>query len=189
VARKLTAVGIVRSEHLKQAIDSCEWLSPKLPFFYGASRISAYLANEVYEGCSRQALDVVSRTVGRAGSGITLSPFGSCLPDFNLRMSRGFLAIRASRSRRRLCEVDFQPQGPVGATRGSVGREREAQRFLESIPWCTFVCRRRALIGLHQLPRCRPSAGLPLDVEIAGTRHGNPVVPTEVSRFLFILSQ
>jgi hypothetical protein len=36
-------------EHLKQAIDSWERLSSKLPFFYGTSRNPAYLANEVYE--------------------------------------------------------------------------------------------------------------------------------------------
>ena len=34
---------------LKQAIDACDWLSPKLPFFYGSSKNPAYLANEVYE--------------------------------------------------------------------------------------------------------------------------------------------
>jgi len=33
---------------LKTAIDQCEWLSPKRPFFYGAFRNEAYLANEVY---------------------------------------------------------------------------------------------------------------------------------------------
>jgi integrase/recombinase XerD len=37
------------SNRLKQAIDTCEWLSPKLPFFYGSSKNPAYLANEVYE--------------------------------------------------------------------------------------------------------------------------------------------
>jgi integrase len=37
------------SDRLKAAIDTCEWLSPKLPFSYGASRNPAYLANEVYE--------------------------------------------------------------------------------------------------------------------------------------------
>jgi integrase len=36
-------------DRLKKAIDACEWLSPKLPFFYGSSRNPAYLANEVYE--------------------------------------------------------------------------------------------------------------------------------------------
>ncbi len=35
-------------ERLKKAIDECEWLSPSLPFAYGTSRNSAYLANEVY---------------------------------------------------------------------------------------------------------------------------------------------
>ena len=34
---------------LKQAIDTCEWLSAKLPFFYGFSKNPSYLANEVYE--------------------------------------------------------------------------------------------------------------------------------------------
>ena len=34
---------------LKEAIDACNWLSPKLPFFYGSSKNPAYLANEVYE--------------------------------------------------------------------------------------------------------------------------------------------
>jgi integrase len=37
------------SDRLKKAIDGCNWLSPKLPFFYGSSRNPAYLANEVYE--------------------------------------------------------------------------------------------------------------------------------------------
>jgi len=37
------------SDRLKKAIDGCEWLSPKLPFFYGSSKNPAYLANEVYE--------------------------------------------------------------------------------------------------------------------------------------------
>lgn len=36
-------------DRLKTAIDGCEWLSPKLPFMYGAFKNSAYLANEVYE--------------------------------------------------------------------------------------------------------------------------------------------
>jgi integrase/recombinase XerD len=36
------------SDRLKQAIDACEWLSPKLPFFYSSSQNAAYLANEVY---------------------------------------------------------------------------------------------------------------------------------------------
>ena len=36
-------------DRLKQAIDACDWLSPKLPFFYGLSKNPAYLANEVYE--------------------------------------------------------------------------------------------------------------------------------------------
>jgi integrase/recombinase XerD len=34
---------------LKESIDTCDWLSPRLPFFYGSSRNPAYLANEVYE--------------------------------------------------------------------------------------------------------------------------------------------
>jgi len=37
------------SRRLKQAIDECEWLSPKLPFHYGSSKNPSYLANEVYE--------------------------------------------------------------------------------------------------------------------------------------------
>jgi integrase len=37
------------SDRLKNAIDACDWLSAKLPFFYGSSRNPAYLANEVYE--------------------------------------------------------------------------------------------------------------------------------------------
>ena len=36
------------SERLKTAIDACEWLSPRRPFFYGDSKDPAYLANEVY---------------------------------------------------------------------------------------------------------------------------------------------
>lgn len=36
-------------DRLKQAIDASDWLSPKLPFFYGSSKNPAYLANEVYE--------------------------------------------------------------------------------------------------------------------------------------------
>jgi integrase len=36
-------------DHLKQAIDTCDWLSPKLPFFYGSSKNPAYLANEASE--------------------------------------------------------------------------------------------------------------------------------------------
>jgi integrase len=36
------------SPKLKTAIDGCEWLSPKLPFSYGASRNQYYLANQVY---------------------------------------------------------------------------------------------------------------------------------------------
>lgn len=37
------------SERLKTAIDQCAWLSPALPFAFGASKNPAYLANEVYE--------------------------------------------------------------------------------------------------------------------------------------------
>ena len=37
------------SDRLKRAIDACEWLSPKLPFYFGSSKNPAYLANEVYE--------------------------------------------------------------------------------------------------------------------------------------------
>lgn len=37
------------SDRLKQGIDACEWLSPRLPFSYGSSQNPAYLANEVYE--------------------------------------------------------------------------------------------------------------------------------------------
>src|SRR5260370_37807255 len=37
------------SARLKYAIDATEWLSPKLPFHFGASKNPAYLANEVYE--------------------------------------------------------------------------------------------------------------------------------------------
>jgi integrase/recombinase XerD len=36
-------------DRLKRSIDDCDWLSPKLPFFYGSSKNPAYLANEVYE--------------------------------------------------------------------------------------------------------------------------------------------
>jgi integrase/recombinase XerD len=36
------------SDHLKIAIDQCNWLSSKRPFLYGAFRNQAYLANEVY---------------------------------------------------------------------------------------------------------------------------------------------
>ena len=36
-------------DRLKLAIDACDWLSSKLPFFYGSSKNPAYLANEVYE--------------------------------------------------------------------------------------------------------------------------------------------
>jgi len=36
------------TDRLKTAIDACEWLSPKRPFFYGDSKDPAYLANEVY---------------------------------------------------------------------------------------------------------------------------------------------
>jgi integrase len=36
------------TDRLKTAIDTCEWLSPNLPFSYGASGNPAYLANEVY---------------------------------------------------------------------------------------------------------------------------------------------
>ncbi len=36
------------TDKLKTAIDTCEWLSPKRPFFYGDSKDPAYLANEVY---------------------------------------------------------------------------------------------------------------------------------------------
>lgn len=38
------------NDRLKTAIDTCHWLSPKRPFFYGASKNPAYLANEVYSG-------------------------------------------------------------------------------------------------------------------------------------------
>jgi integrase len=34
------------SDRLKRAIDGCDWLSSRLPFFYGSSRNPAYLANE-----------------------------------------------------------------------------------------------------------------------------------------------
>ena len=37
------------SDRLKTAIDSCHWLSAKLPFYFGESKNPAYLANEVYE--------------------------------------------------------------------------------------------------------------------------------------------
>jgi len=37
------------SDRLKRGIDACEWLSPKLPFYFGSSKNPAYLANEVYE--------------------------------------------------------------------------------------------------------------------------------------------
>ncbi len=37
------------TDQLKTAIDTCEWLSPTRPFFFGASKNPAYLANEVYE--------------------------------------------------------------------------------------------------------------------------------------------
>ena len=36
------------TDRLKTAIEACEWLSPKRPFFYGSSKNPAYLANEVY---------------------------------------------------------------------------------------------------------------------------------------------
>lgn len=36
-------------DRLKAAIDGCQWLSLKLPFFYGSSKNPSYLANEVYE--------------------------------------------------------------------------------------------------------------------------------------------
>jgi integrase len=36
-------------DRLKTAIDGCRWMSPQLPFSYGNSRNSAYLANQVYE--------------------------------------------------------------------------------------------------------------------------------------------
>ncbi len=37
------------TDRLKTAIDTCEWLSPTLPFHFGDSKNPAYLANEVYE--------------------------------------------------------------------------------------------------------------------------------------------
>jgi integrase/recombinase XerD len=37
------------TDRLKAAIDTCEWLSPARPFFFGSSKNPAYLANEVYE--------------------------------------------------------------------------------------------------------------------------------------------
>ena len=37
------------TDRLKTAIDNCEWLSPKRPFYFGDSKNPAYLANEVYE--------------------------------------------------------------------------------------------------------------------------------------------
>jgi integrase len=42
------AVEAYISDGLKTAIDSSDWLSPKLPFFYGSSGAPAYLASEVY---------------------------------------------------------------------------------------------------------------------------------------------
>ncbi len=36
-------------DRLKTAIDTCHWLSPKLPFYFGDSKNPAYLSNEVYE--------------------------------------------------------------------------------------------------------------------------------------------
>jgi integrase len=82
------------SGRLKYAIDATEWLSPKLPFHFGASKNPAYLANEVYERM---------QTLG-ARCGVSdcrphrleiLSPFASCSPVFSLRMFRGFLATPA----------------------------------------------------------------------------------------------
>jgi integrase/recombinase XerD len=46
---KPKAVEAYISDRLKTAIDSADWMSPKLPFFYGSSRNPAYLANQVYE--------------------------------------------------------------------------------------------------------------------------------------------
>lgn len=46
---KPKAIEAYLSDRLKQAIDVCEWLSPKLPFYFGSSKNPAYLANEVYE--------------------------------------------------------------------------------------------------------------------------------------------
>jgi integrase/recombinase XerD len=46
---KPKAIEAYLSDRLKQAIDACEWLSPKLPFYFGSSKNPTYLANEVYE--------------------------------------------------------------------------------------------------------------------------------------------
>lgn len=37
------------ADWLKSAIDKCHWLSPGMPFAFGAARDTAYLAHEVYE--------------------------------------------------------------------------------------------------------------------------------------------
>jgi integrase len=37
-------------DRLKQAIDACDWLSPKLPFFYGSSKNPAHLQTRYMNG-------------------------------------------------------------------------------------------------------------------------------------------
>lgn len=43
-----SAIEAYLPDSLKVAIDGCQWLSPQLPFAFGAARNPAYLANEVY---------------------------------------------------------------------------------------------------------------------------------------------
>jgi integrase len=42
-------VDVYLTNALKIAIDKCTWLSPRLPFHFGASKNPAYLGNECYE--------------------------------------------------------------------------------------------------------------------------------------------
>jgi integrase/recombinase XerD len=47
-AERIKTIEAFISGALKNAIDECEWLSPKLPFYFGEASDPAYLANEVY---------------------------------------------------------------------------------------------------------------------------------------------
>jgi integrase/recombinase XerD len=102
-------------DRMKHAIDACDWLSPKLPFFYGSSRNPAYLANEVYERMKTLGarcgvadcrphrlrdtfavrkllagfqLDDVSRLLGHSSVKVTESYYAKWVPSRKLRLER-----------------------------------------------------------------------------------------------------
>jgi len=103
------------SDRLKCAIDATEWLSPKLPFHFGASKNPAYLANEVYERMQTLGarcgvsdcrphrlrdtfavrkllagfqLEDVSRLLGHSSVNVTETYYAKWVPGRKLRLER-----------------------------------------------------------------------------------------------------